>query len=564
MLLQLNIMNFALIEKLSINFERGFNVLSGETGAGKSILIDAINYVLGGKFNKNLIRTGQDKTYVEAIFTIDTKSNKNVLDEMDIDYEDTVFISRETFQSGKSIAKVNGKSMLLSKVKHISKNLLDIHGQHDNHNLLDKVNHIFYVDSFGTDRIDHVLSGYNEKYTKMTNMKNRILKLEGNEGEREKRIDFLNYQIEEIKNANLKNGEDQELLEKYAIVSNAENLEKHLSKSYELLYTSDEENTSVFDNLAMTIKELRSIEKHMEKIKIITDSLEESYFNIEQNIAELRDLRDTIYFDEKELEYMNGRINQINICKKKYGPTIEEIFQYKDKIEIEYEELTNSSEIITILKKEKVVIESEMKILANEIHKIRCDTAKDLQYKIKEELNYIGLEKSKFHIEVKQENEFYENGCDKVQFCISTNPGEPLNPLEDIVSGGELSRIMLALKTVFVDKDEIPTVIFDEIDTGISGRIAQCVAEKMYSISLNHQVFCVTHLPQIASMADINYLISKNVINNKTYTNIIKMNDKEKQQEIARMIGGTEVTKLTLENSKEMINMAKNKKIISL
>jgi len=557
-------MNFALIEKLSINFERGFNVLSGETGAGKSILIDAINYVLGGKFNKNLIRTGQDKTYVEAIFTIDTKSNKNVLDEMDIDYEDTVFISRETFQSGKSIAKVNGKSMLLSKVKHISKNLLDIHGQHDNHNLLDKVNHIFYVDSFGTDRIDHVLSGYNEKYTKMTNMKNRILKLEGNEGEREKRIDFLNYQIEEIKNANLKNGEDQELLEKYAIVSNAENLEKHLSKSYELLYTSDEENTSVFDNLAMTIKELRSIEKHMEKIKIITDSLEESYFNIEQNIAELRDLRDTIYFDEKELEYMNGRINQINICKKKYGPTIEEIFQYKDKIEIEYEELTNSSEIITILKKEKVVIESEMKILANEIHKIRCDTAKDLQYKIKEELNYIGLEKSKFHIEVKQENEFYENGCDKVQFCISTNPGEPLNPLEDIVSGGELSRIMLALKTVFVDKDEIPTVIFDEIDTGISGRIAQCVAEKMYSISLNHQVFCVTHLPQIASMADINYLISKNVINNKTYTNIIKMNDKEKQQEIARMIGGTEVTKLTLENSKEMINMAKNKKIISL
>jgi len=560
MLLQLNIMNFALIEKLSINFERGFNVLSGETGAGKSILIDAINYVLGGKFNKNLIRTGQDKTYVEAIFTIDTKSNKNVLDEMDIDYEDTVFISRETFQSGKSIAKVNGKSLLLSKVKQISKNLLDIHGQHDNHNLLDKVNHILYVDSFGTDRIDHVLSGYNEKYIKMTNMKNRILKLEGNEGEREKRIDFLNYQIEEIKNANLKIGEDQELLEKYAIISNAENLEKHLSKSYELLYTSDEENTSVFDNLAMTIKELRSIEKHMEKIKVITGSLEESYFNIEQNIAELRDLRDTIYFDEKELEYMNSRINQINICKKKYGPTIEEIFQYKDKIEIEYEELTNSSEIITILKKEKIVIESEMKIIAAEIHEIRCDTAKDLQYKIKEELNYIGLEKSKFHIEVKQENEFYENGCDKVQFCISTNPGEPLSPLEDIVSGGELSRIMLALKTVFVDKDEIPTVIFDEIDTGISGRIAQCVAEKMYSISLNHQIFCVTHLPQIASMADINYLISKNVINDKTYTNIIKMNDKEKQQEIARMIGGTEVTKLTLENSKEMINMAKKQK----
>ncbi|MBU3098708.1 MULTISPECIES: DNA repair protein RecN [Clostridium] len=560
MLLQLNIMNFALIEKLSINFERGFNVLSGETGAGKSILIDAINYVLGGKFNKSLIRTGENKTYVEAIFTIDNQNSRNVLEEMDIDYEDTVFISRETFQSGKSIAKVNGKSLLLSKVKYISKNLLDIHGQHDNHNLLDKANHIFYVDSFGNERLRTDIIEYNDKYTKMISIKNRILKLEGNEGERDKRIDFLNYQLEEIKNANLKIGEDEELIEKYAIVSNSENLEKHLSRSYQLLYTSDEENPSVLYNLAIAIKELRTIEKHMDKIKEITDSIEENYFNIEENITEIRDLKESIYYDEKELEYMNSRISQINNCKKKYGATIKEIYEYREKIDVEYEELTNSSEIILSLKKEKIVIEGEMRIIANEIHEIRCETAKNLQDKIKEELNYIGLEKSKFFIEVKITDEFYKNGCDKVQFCIATNPGEPLNPLEEIVSGGELSRIMLALKTVFVDKDEIPTVIFDEIDTGISGRIAQCVAEKMYLISLNHQIFCVTHLPQIASMADINYLISKNVINDKTYTNVIRMNDNEKQQEIARMIGGTEVTKLTLENSKEMINLANDRK----
>ncbi|MBX4259122.1 DNA repair protein RecN [Clostridium estertheticum] len=560
MLLQLNIMNFALIEKLSINFERGFNVLSGETGAGKSILIDAINYVLGGKFNKGLIRTGENKTYVEAIFTIDNQNNRNVLEEMDIDYEDTVFISRETFQSGKSIAKVNGKSLLLSKVKYISKNLLDIHGQHDNHNLLDKANHIFYVDSFGNERLRTAIIEYNDKYTRMIGIKNRIIKLEGNEGERDKRIDFLNYQLEEIKNSNLKIGEDEELLEKYAIVSNSENLEKHLSISYQLLYTSDEENPSVLYNLAIAIKELRTIEKHMDKIKEIADSIEESYFNIEESITEIRDLKESIYYDEKELEYMNSRISQINNCKKKYGSTIKEIYEYRDKIYVEYEELTNSSEIISSLKKEKIVLEGEMRIIADEIHEIRCDTAKNLQNKIKDELNYIGLERSKFFIEVKLTDEFYKNGCDKVQFCIATNPGEPLNPLEEIVSGGELSRIMLALKTVFVDKDEIPTVIFDEIDTGISGRIAQCVAEKMYLISLNHQIFCVTHLPQIASMADINYLISKNVINDKTYTNIIRMNDNEKQQEIARMIGGTEVTKLTLENSNEMINLANNRK----
>ena len=256
-----------------------------------------------------------------------------------------------------------------------------------------------------------------------------------------------------------------------------------------MLYINDEENTSIFYNLAMAIKELRSIEKHMEKIKTITDSLEESYFNIEENIIDLRNLKETIYYDEKELEYMNSRINQINICKRKYGSTISEIYEYKDKIEAEYEELTNSSEIIIALKNEKIVLEKEMRIIGKQIHEIRSDIAKDLQNKIKEELNYIGLEKSKFYIEVKLEDEFYENGCDKVQFCISTNPGEPLSPLEDIVSGGELSRIMLALKTVFVDKDEIPTVIFDEIDTGISGRIAQCVAEKMYLISLNHQIF---------------------------------------------------------------------------
>jgi len=560
MLLQLNIINFALIENLSINFELGFNVLSGETGAGKSILIDAINYVLGGKFNKNTIRTGEDKTYVEAIFTMDNKNSKNALDELDIDYEDMIIISRETFQSGKSIAKVNGKSLLLSKVKYISKTLLDIHGQHDNHNLLDRVNHIFYVDSFGMEKINVVLEGYSEKYARLIVIKNKIHKLEGNEGQREKRIDFLNYQIEEIISANIKIGEDEDLLEKYAIISNAEKLEKHLSKSYGLLYINDEENTSVFYNLAIAIKELRTIEKHLEKIKTITDSIEESYYNIEENITDLRNLKETIYYDEKELEYLNSRINQINICKRKYGTTIEEILEYKVKIVAEHEELTNSTEIISSLNKEKEVLECEMRVIGNQIHEIRCVISKELQNKVKVELDYIGLEKSKFYIEVKLEEEFYENGCDKIQFCISTNPGEPLSPLEDIVSGGELSRIMLALKTVFVDKDEIPTVIFDEIDTGISGRIAQCVAEKMYLISLNHQIFCVTHLPQIASMADTNYLISKNVKNEKTYTSIIKMNDEGKQQEIARMIGGTEVTKLTLENSKEMIIMARRQK----
>lgn len=561
MLLQLNIKNFALIEDLTISFEKGFNVLSGETGAGKSILIDAINYVLGSKFSRDLIRTGENKTFVEAVFSAENPKTEEILKEQDIECDDLIIISRETFQSGKSIAKVNGKSILLSSLKSISSTLLDIHGQHENQNLLSNENHIHYVDYYGEDNIRRLLENYREKYYKLSEIEDKIFQLLGKDGEKEKLTDFFKYQIDEINSANLKEGEEEELEEKYKVLSNAEKINNTLNMCYNNLYTNDEGILSIYDGLSMVIKEISSLEKNLPKVKDIKGSLEEAFYNIEGSIEQIRSIKENIYYDENELEYINSRIYLINSYRKKYGNTIKDILNYRDKIKLQYEEMINSSEIVEKLKKDKAKIIEELKVEGEKLHKERCRIAESLEMKIKAELNFVGLEKSTFKIDVDLEDKFTQNGLDKVQFSISTNPGEPLKPLERVVSGGELSRIMLALKTVFVDKDKIPSVIFDEIDTGISGRIAQCVAEKMYTISKGHQVFCVTHLPQIACISDMHYWVSKEVKEDKTFTRVRQMSENEKEYEIARMIGGSEVTRLTLEHAKELIDMANSKKI---
>ena len=560
MLLQLNILNFALIESLTLNFDKGFNVLSGETGAGKSILIDAINYVLGGKFSKDLIRTGTDRTYVEAVFTIENEKTKDILKEMEIDFDELVIISRETFQSGRSIAKVNGKSLILSNIKVISETLLNIHGQHENQYLLDSFNHIFYLDYYGHNKMKKLLEEYKRDYEKLKTINNRIASLKGGSEDREKLIDFLRYQIDEIEKAKLSESEEKELDERYSILTNSEKINKSLSCCYDIIYNGQEDYPSLYHSLNIAIRELKSVEKHMEGIQNISKQLEECYYNIEQSSQEIRSLLDKIYFDENELELINSRIFQIGTYKKKYGKTIKDILDYKKQIEAQYEDMINSNEIIERLKKEKDEVIKGLKSQIDLLHEERVSIARELEVKVKEELDYVGLEKSIFKIEVKASDSFNELGGDNVLFYISTNPGEPLKPLEKVVSGGELSRIMLALKSVFVDKDSIPSIVFDEIDTGISGRIAQSVAEKMYLLSNKHQVFCVTHLSQIACMSDIHYIIYKETEDNKTYTFVKKMDEEEKQIEIARMLGGVEVTQLTIDHSKELIKMANKKK----
>jgi len=549
-------MNFALIEKLSIDFSKGFNVLSGETGAGKSILIDAINFVLGGKFNKNLIRVGEDKTVVEAVFSIENPKTKDVLEELDISDEGVVILSRESFSSGKTIAKVNNKTLLLSKVKQVSETLIDIHGQHENQNLLDSTKHINYVDSFGQELLVDKLSEYGNQYEKYIEIDRKIFSLQGNEGEREKKIDFLRFQIDEINAVKPKLGEDDELSKKFNLLSNGEKIKKALEKSYILLKENDESRISIIDSLMYAIRELKSIEAHYEDIKPIVSSIEESYYVLEDNIATISDLKEDTDYDIGELEFINSRMYQLSSCKKKYGPTLEDVIDYRDSMEEQYYELVNCGEIIEKLQKEKLILREKLMEISEEIHDIRIKISKNLEAEIKKELDYVGLEKSVFRIQVEYTEELTSKGRDKVQFTISTNPGQPLQPLEDVVSGGELSRIMLALKTVFVDKDHIPSVIFDEVDTGISGRIAQRVGEKMVLISENHQVFCITHLPQIAALADANYLIEKNSTDFTTFTEVKKLKVEEVEQEVARIIGGSEVTRKTLENASEMIEKA--------
>ncbi|SHJ58918.1 DNA replication and repair protein RecN [Clostridium cavendishii DSM 21758] len=557
MLLQLSIKNFALIEKLSLDFSEGFSILSGETGAGKSILIDAINYVLGSKFNKELIRTGETKTVVEAIFTIENEKIKNVLEENNIEYDDSVIISRETFQNGKSIIKVNDKAVILSTLKKISEKLIDIHGQHNNQNLLDKENHIHYLDSFAENEIDKYLLEYKENYVKLKEIESKIDEI-SNQGENDKLLDYIKFQLDEINNAKVILGEDEELNERFNILSNAEKISNSLQLSYNSL--NGEDDKTVIQMLSVITKELSHVEKHSEKIKVLNNNIFNIYYSLEDISRELRAISEETVYDEIELEKINSRLYKLASLKKKYGGSIESILETRNKLQAQYDSIVNGEEIIKKLNEEKALIVKKLKEIGKAISEIRKKFSQKLEEKVQYELKYIGLEKCTFKVCVEQTEKLNSKGIDEVQFMISTNPGEPIRPMEKIVSGGELSRIMLALKCVFIDKDEIPTVIFDEIDTGISGRVAQSVAEKMYEISTKHQIFCISHLPQIGSMSDTHYLVKKHIEGDKTFTKVTLINVEEKAKELAFMLGGVELTEITLQSAKEMIRLADEKK----
>ena len=558
MLVVLNIKNFALIQELSVEFGAGFNILSGETGAGKSILIDTIDYVLGGKFSKDLIRYGENKTYVEAVFDIENDEIYTLLNDLNIEADELLIVSRETTISGKSIIKVNGKTIVLSQLKKIREKLLDIHGQHQNQSLLSKGTHILYLDEYNSENISPLLEQFEIFRSRHSEIEDKINELKGNE-DREKLIDYIKFQIDDIEKAKLKPGEEEDLREQYNILANAEKISSSLINSYNYLNNNPQGN-SVLELLSKVISELSHSEMHLEKIKDKRVQVEEAYYLLEESTRDIRDIANEVYYDENELAAINERIYEISLYKKKYGNSIDEILQFLEKLKNQYDEFINSEEIILKLKKELSVIEKEMKDIGLKLHEFRCMSAKDLEVRIKEELSYVGLEKAIINIDVTLSEEANSRGYDDVQFLISANPGEPLKPLEKVLSGGELSRIMLALKCVFVDKDKIPTLIFDEIDTGISGAIGKRVGEKMYQVSAKHQVLCITHLPQIAALSDNHYFVSKKVENGKTFTQIRMLNEEDKVCEIAKMIGGDNLSDVAIDNSREMVKLADIKK----
>ncbi|NOW03198.1 DNA repair protein RecN [Clostridium beijerinckii] len=558
MLIQLNIKNFALIEDMTINFSEGFNILSGETGAGKSIMIDAIDFVLGGKFSKNLIRTGEDRTYVEALFSLEKSKVSEVLEELDIEYEDVLIISRESHASGKNLIKVNGKSLITSQLRKIRAKLLDIHGQHANQELLQRNTHISYLDGFIGDEMINPIGRFSDLRADLIKIREEINRICGNQ-DREKLLDYLKFQIEDIEKAKLKKDEEETLKEEYNILANAEKINNSLSISYGIL--SGNEELNVIDSISKIMHELSNVENHFEKIKKNKQLIEEAFYTLEEASREIRDMAEEIVFDQDALEKVNARIYEINTYKKKYAPTIPEILDYYEKIKKEYNEILNSEQIIESLKEKEKEILSKMEKEALILHELRVGKSKFLEEKILRELTFVGLEKSRMEIRVVRQEEFNEKGFDEVSFLISTNPGEPLMPLEKVLSGGELSRIMLALKCVFAEKDEIPTLIFDEIDTGISGAVAQRVGEKMYQLSDTHQVLCITHLPQIAVLSDHHYFVMKKVKDNKTFTRIKILEKEEKELEISKMLAGDDVTEATLNNVKEMIKLSELKKL---
>lgn len=557
MLIQLNIKNFALIEEISIDLGEGFNILSGETGAGKSILIDAIDYVLGGKFSKDLIRTGESRTQVEAIFDIKDSKLFDVLNELEIEFDDTLIISRETLLSGKSIIKVNGKSLIVNQLRRIREKLLDIHGQHQNQSLLQKSSHVNYLDSYIGEKIEKELDNFLILREELLKTREKIKNINGNK-DRDKLVDYIKFQIEDIEKGKLKIGEEEDLKEEYNMLSNAEKITLAISNSYNFL--NGMESSSVLDSLSKVISELTSVEEHLLKIKEKREVIEEAFYNIEEASRELRDMSDDIQYDEEELARINERLFTINSYKKKYGGSVELVISNYNDLKKQYEELVHAEEIIKELEEKEKEIFAKMKKVGEKISSIRKSYSNELENKILSELSYVGLDKSRMNILIEPQDDFNEKGFDDVTFMISTNPGEPLKSLEKVLSGGELSRIMLALKCVFADKDDIPTLIFDEIDTGISGQVGQRVGEKMYQVSKNHQVLCITHLPQIAILSDHHYFVSKEVKNEKTFTKIRLLSIDEKIYQVATMLGGDSVTNATLENVREMFENSNAKK----
>ena len=551
MLELLHIKNIAVIDEAEIEFDDGFNVLTGETGAGKSIIIDSINMVLGERTSKNLIRNGEKKASVEAMFYINNKYVTDKLEKSGIETEDgNLIIYRDINTDGKSVCKINGHLTTASSIRQIAGYLINIHGQQDNQSLLTPSSHIKFLDGYSGILSD--ILAYRDEHKKVCEIKDRLNSLQFDEQEKERQIDLYSFQINEINDADLKSGEDETLSERKRFLNSIGKIAEVVNNSHTLLYENEK---SVYDEISGIANDFLSVSQYDKKLNEIYERLNSIAIDIDDIIYQIREYRDKTEYDENELDEIEVRLDTINKLKRKYGNTIDEILNYRDETAKKLDEINKSDEEIVRLKKELDTAISARKKLADILTKKRTEKSIELSDKICRELNDLDMSKVKFAVDIKT-GEYTKNGCDDVEFLISVNAGEPLKPLSKIASGGEMSRIMLAIKSIFADTDPVDTLIFDEIDTGVSGRAAQKIAEKINKIAKNKQILCITHLAQIAAMADTHFLIEKNVRNEKTYTDVSKLNNNERQNELARIIGGAKITDTTISAASEMIDMA--------
>ena len=554
MLSVLKIENIAIIESAEIEFSRGFNVLSGETGAGKSIILDSINAVLGFRTSRELIRTGASEARVTALFSSVSENVEKKLVELSLPVvpDKTILVSR-VISPDKNVCKVNNALTNVSALREIGAELISIHGQQDNRELLNNETHISYIDSIGD--LNGIVGDYSTLYNELLSLKSQIKKLSGNKEEKARRIDILSYQIDELEKAEINPGEWESLKNRKTELQNFERIQESLTASYAALSGGDSYKGAV-EMVSGAFRELSSISKFSNEIQSISEKLGDLYYELSDIADTVRDSISGDGYNPLELEDIENRLDLLYKLSKKYGETEEDMLQYLENAKTELSEISLSDEVLDELKvkySEKLI---ETENLAKTLSEKRKKEAKIFCEKVCEELRFLDMPSVEFLVDFK-EVDLCENGIDSVEFLISANVGEIPKPIAKIASGGELSRIMLALKTVLADKDKISTMIFDEIDAGVSGRAALKVASKLKDVSNGKQVLCVTHLAQLMSYADSHYLIEKAVRDGKTYTGVTLLDLEGRKKEIARITSGGEITQTQLDNALEMINNAK-------
>ena len=555
MLQELSIKDFAIIDEIQISFQPKMTVLTGETGAGKSIIIDALGLLAGGRGSTEFIRKGEKKAVIQGLFTLPREANTyNILEEYGIDSEDgQIILQRDLYRGGRNICRINGMMVNLATLRKVGETLIDIHGQNEHQELMKPENHIDLLDEYDK-KTSELRNQYQVVYQNYRKLKLSMEKKEADEKAWAQRLDMLNFQVKEIGEAGLKINEEDELVEEKNKLDNFQAIHDALELSYQIL---SGEKIDVVGNLGNAMNELSDISDLSENLQEINTKISDAFYSLEDVARDISDELDSMEWNGERLNEIEERLELIHQLKRKYGDTIEDILHYHSRIVKELREMENAEQ--NSEKQERQLSEAleKVKELAIKLSKQRKKSAKKLEKMIHEQLSALYMDKAVFEVKFLNNSKLYSKGIDKVEFYIQTNPGEEMGPLAKIASGGELSRIMLALKTIFSQKMGVTSIIFDEVDTGVSGRVAQAIAEKISQISNNSQVLCITHLPQVAAIADNHYYISKSVNDGRTETSLKELDEKQKIREIARMLSGSEITELTLKHSEELLKMSK-------
>ncbi|WP_159722102.1 DNA repair protein RecN [Enterococcus sp. CSURQ0835] len=554
MLQELTIKNFAIISTLQLSFTGGMTALTGETGAGKSIIIDAVSLLAGARSSVDYIRQGSESCVLEGLFDLPKQTEfLELAAELGIETDEgQLIVQRDLNLSGKSVSRVNGRIVTLANLRRIGRFLVDIQGQNDHQELMRPEHHLGLLDAFGDKKFQQQLQSYQQAFAAYNELRKKVSRFQKNEQSFAQRVDMLTFQQDEIATAELEVGEEERLKDEREKLVNYQKIVDALSYSYQAL-TSEE--ASALDAIGSASQELQTIAGLDADFQTISDDVHSAYYLLQDAASQIGRQLDLLELDEQQLEFVAERLDLIHQLKRKYGDSIEAILSYYDKISQELLESDFSGDKLEKMEVELHEQAQQLQVQAKTIHDARLTLAQQLEKAVQHELKELYMENARFKVEFKA-IEFSGNGCDEVEFYITTNPGEPLKPLVKVASGGEISRVMLALKTIFSKTQELTSIVFDEVDTGVSGRVAQAIADKIYQIGQNSQVLCITHLPQVAACADHQLFIKKEVKAGRTITKVEELSEAERIEEIARMLAGAEITPLTLQHAKELLEMA--------